>query len=507
LKFDNPDPRIKNIELRHEPGSFMLGKRGFHESRVKMHGCVNVVRNSDHILEFDPRKKDASGSVWYATKVGVSDGFDCTIRLKASPGLNGLALVLQNNSVDSLAKTEKSVCGVPSGPCLSIIFKPEGTACRLQVYRPGDGREGFLEKEPLNEEPWLCPVPLFNGEVHEVKIKYSMADLIVTIDGEKNTAFSKENVDLLTWLRLKVTGRSWVGITWGLHSDKPSNNMDMDDQKILPRKKRNTLNIISWTWWDLQEDRIVWDEWEHLAMTYRVEFPCNIVIRDIHSERYNVLFRWFLLLKRVHYGLLHCRYNLGTRFHEVSLFDYDERKSYLERKKAADEQAERMTPIWMFYNQMHFFLSNVQYYLQIDVLDSEFDALIEIMEKSDDIEALHVAHERYLHRVCVQSFVYGDPLIRQQIRGMLHLITRFTAQASKVNLDPIRYKNVLRLADEFREKAEKLYRSTEEVASSNETYSHLMKLVTRLDFNRYFSGSNEITEQETKSGIKPYLQT
>lgn len=510
MKFDEPDPRIRNIELRHEPGSFMLGKRGFHESRVKLHGCVDVVKNTDHFLELKPIMKENSGSVWYGTKVGVANGFECTIRLKARHGVNGLALVLQNNSVDSLAKTAESICGMPSGPSLSITFQPESTTCRIQVWRPSDGREGFLEREPLSKEPWRCRIPLFDGEVHEIKIKYSMASAVlrVTIDGENNTAISQGDVDLSAWLKLKVTGRSWVGITWGPHLGEPSNSMDIDDEKLPPLgEKQNTLNLISWSWWDLQENRIVWDEWEDLAMSYRVEFPCNIVIRDIHCERYNVLFRWFLLIKRVHYGLLRCRSNLMARFQEVSMFDYDEQKSYLHRKKVADERAKRMTPIWMFFNQMHFFLSNVQYYLQIDVLDSEFNALIEIMEKSDDIEALHVAHERYLHRVCVQSFVYGDALIRKQIRSMLKLITQFTAQTSKVKLDPVRYDNVMRLAGEFRAKAAELYRSTEEVASSNETYSHLMKLVTRLDFNRYFSGSNEIPEQETKTGTEHYLQT
>ena len=75
---------------------------------------------------------------------------------------------------------------------------------------------------------------------------------------------------------------------------------------------------------------------------------------------------------------------------------------------------------------MHFFASNLLYYLQVDVVDSEFDALQKVIAAAADFQGVLRAHRNFLATVLRVSMV--DQLtVQEGVERVLQVCLRFIA--------------------------------------------------------------------------------
>jgi hypothetical protein len=71
---------------------------------------------------------------------------------------------------------------------------------------------------------------------------------------------------------------------------------------------------------------------------------------------------------------------------------------------------------------MHFFLSNLIYYLQVDVIDSEYDELAVRIENSNSFQQVLRAHRNFIANILRLSMV-DNLTIQEGIERILQVLT------------------------------------------------------------------------------------
>ncbi|MEQ2158345.1 Gamma-tubulin complex component 4, partial [Goodea atripinnis] len=106
--------------------------------------------------------------------------------------------------------------------------------------------------------------------------------------------------------------------------------------------------------------------------------------------RYNVVFRYLLSVRRVQSQLQHCW------------------ALQMQRKHLKSSQSDAVK--WRLRNHMAFLIDNLQYYLQVDVLESQFSQLLQQINSTRDFESIRLAHDHFLSNLLAQSFILLKPV-------------------------------------------------------------------------------------------------
>ena len=77
-------------------------------------------------------------------------------------------------------------------------------------------------------------------------------------------------------------------------------------------------------------------------------------------------------------------------------------------------------------HSMHFFVSNLLYYLQVDVVDSEYCALQRDIAEAEDFQAVLRAHKTFLSNVLRLSLI-DHAAVQEGIERVLQICLRFVA--------------------------------------------------------------------------------
>lgn len=120
---------------------------------------------------------------------------------------------------------------------------------------------------------------------------------------------------------------------------------------------------------------------DRLSLRYKDSWPLNLLFSKKIIEQYNGMFRFLLQIKVVQY-----------RLHEVW--------SLLRMR-----HIERTSPVLQLRNKLMFFVDNLQYYLQVDVLDAQFSQLLTIVQTSRDFEHIKRAHTIFQANVLSLCFL------------------------------------------------------------------------------------------------------
>lgn len=91
---------------------------------------------------------------------------------------------------------------------------------------------------------------------------------------------------------------------------------------------------------------------QSLQLQYKINWPLHLLFSPRVLERYNTLFRFLLLIKRMQYGLQIMWCEQRSHFKVIPCNEHDMKVLHLR-------------------NQLMFFLDNLQYYIQVDVLESK----------------------------------------------------------------------------------------------------------------------------------------
>jgi hypothetical protein len=84
-----------------------------------------------------------------------------------------------------------------------------------------------------------------------------------------------------------------------------------------------------------------------------------------------------------------------------------DKNSKLLVKKEPDVDAR----VWLTRNYMSFLIDNLQFYLQADVLETQFVELETKIKQSKDFEQIRMAHDTFLTKIQAQSFILNKTTV------------------------------------------------------------------------------------------------
>ena len=129
------------------------------------------------------------------------------------------------------------------------------------------------------------------------------------------------------------------------------------------------------------------DGWDHLYLSFRVEWPLGLIITPVLLGRYNTLFQFLLKLKRVQLELdeawqIMCSYRVR---------DNHRRERQMGKGRfSLTPSRQRLTQL---RHHMGHFILNLQIYLQHDVIEVYFQQLKDGIQQSQDFMKAARRHE------------------------------------------------------------------------------------------------------------------
>uniref|UniRef100_A0A452ERL5 Gamma-tubulin complex component n=1 Tax=Capra hircus TaxID=9925 RepID=A0A452ERL5_CAPHI len=207
--------------------------------------------------------------------------------------------------------------------------------------------------------------------------------------------------------------------------------------------------------------------WAALGLSYKVQWPLHILFTPAVLEKYNVVFKYLLSVRRVQAELQHCW------------------ALQMQRKHLKSNQSDAVK--WRLRNRMAFLVDNLQYYLQVDVLESQFSQLLHQINSTRDFESIRLAHDHFLSNLLAQSFILLKPVFHC-LNEILDLCHGFCSLVSQ-NLGPLDERGAAQLSilvKGFSRQSSLLFKILSSVRN-HQINSDLAQLLLRLDYNKYYT--------------------
>ncbi|XP_037073026.1 gamma-tubulin complex component 4-like [Pollicipes pollicipes] len=197
--------------------------------------------------------------------------------------------------------------------------------------------------------------------------------------------------------------------------------------------------------------------WDRLRMNYLVPWPLHLLYTPAVLVSYNEIFSFLLLVKRTQIMLQRL---------------WAEQMRQKTRRSGGDVAAHQLRA------HMAFLVNNLQYYLHVDVLESEHSRLQAAVAAAEDYEQLRHAHDCFLSAVSSQCFLQSRPVI-ECLRDLLSSCQELCG-AAQADAD------VTPLQQRLQRKSQLLFRIMSSLKDQR-AGSHLSRLLLRIDFNEFIS--------------------
>jgi len=213
------------------------------------------------------------------------------------------------------------------------------------------------------------------------------------------------------------------------------------------------------------------DAWRGLSLEMEVEWPFHMLLDEATRVKYNGLFQFLFQVKRVQ-AELHRAW--------VPQMGY---------KHLSKHERAKIMPAWRLRTNMSFLVNNLQYYLQVDVIETQFHELMQKIRDSEDYQTVYEAHHEYLNSLHGQLFLDMRPVTRS-LDDIFQLCLQFcnlimNSEAATLNLDEIDA-----MVKQFRRYATFLLtvlRGVKRKLQSSPYLTNLAQLLLRIDYNNFFS--------------------
>lgn len=228
---------------------------------------------------------------------------------------------------------------------------------------------------------------------------------------------------------------------------------------------------------------VVISGWDCVKLQYDVQWPLHILFQPAVLENYNKLFRFLLKVKRTQLDLQQVW------------------AAYMGTKHLSTAQLSNMTKIWLSRMHMAFLVDNLQYYLQVDVLEAQYSQLVEKINSTRDFESIGLAHDNFLTTLMAQSFLLMKP-VSHCLDEILNLCQSFSAlllQTGSSGLAKRELSQIDNITKMYERQTVLLFQILSSVRS-HQASPHLAQLLLRIDFNKHFSSStftNSSTSEAT----------
>lgn len=218
--------------------------------------------------------------------------------------------------------------------------------------------------------------------------------------------------------------------------------------------------------------------WSNLRIEYNAKWPLHKLFTTGVQDKYNAIFNFLLDIRRAQYRL---------------------QQLWITQMTNSYSETDRLT--WTLRHQMSLLIDNIQYYLQVDVLESQHWQLIAEIGKTHDYQRLAMAHHNFLVSIAAQCFL-NNKLISSGLHILLNLIHKFcTLLEGRINADIRSVANLqskksevdtteeIKLISKFFERdAYNLFISLSRLSLLHRS-QHTAQLIMRIDFNKFYSSN------------------
>ncbi|XP_060645091.1 gamma-tubulin complex component 4 homolog [Drosophila nasuta] len=230
------------------------------------------------------------------------------------------------------------------------------------------------------------------------------------------------------------------------------------------------------------EDSCEFGIWQNLNLKYNYKWPLNLLFSPTTMERYNNVFRHLLIIRKLQYDL---------------------QLVWARHKWVAKTGARVDVKIMNFRNHLTFFLDNLQYYIQVDVLESQFSILINVIKNKADFEEIRRAHSIFLANVLSQCFLLNDLIDKKKnnqttmqsqnpVYGTILEIFSICEKFSLLDsIEEDTLKQVVTLEEKFHVSILGLINLLASIKSAS-SFGPLSQFLLRLDYNHWFSADKTI---------------
>ncbi|CAH0551488.1 unnamed protein product [Brassicogethes aeneus] len=228
--------------------------------------------------------------------------------------------------------------------------------------------------------------------------------------------------------------------------------------------------------------------WARLKINFEVNWPLHIVFHPKVMELYNKLFCYLLRMKKTQIDL-HKLWQLHA----------------LKKGSSVDRR------VWTLRQKLMFLVNNLQYYLQVDVIEAQFSVLLKAVKNASEFEDIIKLHHDFVSNLLAKTFLltpddsqtydskhklyqipaiqYNEPSkVYNVIIHLLELCDEFCLVATTWELiltepEVIDLNKFQKECDIVVESLLLILQSLHEKASGQ----HLLQLILQLDYNKYFS--------------------
>lgn len=219
--------------------------------------------------------------------------------------------------------------------------------------------------------------------------------------------------------------------------------------------------------------------WDCVKLQYDVQWPLHILFHPAVLEKYNNLFRFLLKVKRTQLDLQQVW------------------AAYMGTKHLSTAQLSNMTKIWLARMHMAFLIDNLQYYLQVDVHETQYSQLVEKINSTRNFESIRLAHDHFITTMMAQSFLLMKPVSHclDEILNLCQSFSSLLLQTGSVGLTHRELTQIDNITKTYERQAILLFQILSSVRS-HQASPHLAQLLLRIDFNKHFSSSSSSDHQQ-----------
>lgn len=209
------------------------------------------------------------------------------------------------------------------------------------------------------------------------------------------------------------------------------------------------------------------DLWSLVGLEPNLKWPLQLIFNPRVISKYNSFLQFFLRVTRVQLGL---------------------QQAWVQGQKAtgAEKRVSVLPRVWSLRSRMSFVVDNLQYYLKIDVLESQFKKMLVTVESVRDFDSLCAAHNEFLSQLMILTFRNGVE-IRRVVADIFGLCDSFCSFMHRGG--PSREETGFRKLEEIEMAFDRQSQFLFQILSSATDKEHLQQLLLRINFNQHFGRS------------------
>ncbi|KAJ0980646.1 hypothetical protein J5N97_008901 [Dioscorea zingiberensis] len=225
------------------------------------------------------------------------------------------------------------------------------------------------------------------------------------------------------------------------------------------------------------------DGWDGIALEYFVDWPLQLFFTQEVLSKYRKVFQYLVRLKRT-------QMELEKSWASVMHQDHADFAKYCKDRKSGSlsHQRRRPNPMWRVREHMTFLIRNLQFYIQVDVIESQWNSLQSRVQDSLDFTELVGFHQDYLSALISQSFLDIGSVSRI-LDSIMKLCLQFCWNIERYETNPD-MSELEHITEEFGKKSNSLYtilRSSRLAGSQRAPF--LRQFLMRLNFNSFFEAT------------------